>query len=77
MAAAKQHLDFISIMTYDYHGGGWEPFKVNFHAPWQDVLVSGWLGERRQPALQAAFALAGGHAPALDRSGDWRSCSLH
>lgn len=30
--------------TYDYHGGGWEPGAVNFHAPWQDVLVSDWLG---------------------------------
>ena len=48
MAAAKAHLDFLSIMTYDYHGSGWEPSATNFLAPWADALVSllvlAWVG---------------------------------
>jgi hypothetical protein len=34
MAVAKQHLDFINLMTYDFHGT-WET-EVNFMAPWSD-----------------------------------------
>ncbi len=38
MAAAKQHLDFVNLMTYDYHGS-WDT-TTNFMAPWSDPAVS-------------------------------------
>ncbi|EFN53559.1 hypothetical protein CHLNCDRAFT_17567, partial [Chlorella variabilis] len=34
-----QSLDFINIMTYDFHGA-WDQ-AVNFHTPWKDPLVCG------------------------------------
>lgn len=34
MTAAKQHLDFLNIMSYDYHGS-WDA-ATNFMAPWSD-----------------------------------------
>lgn len=37
MTAAKQHLDFLNIMSYDYHGS-WDA-ATNFMAPWSDPAV--------------------------------------
>lgn len=39
MPAAQRHLDFVNIMTYDYHGPSWEPGTVNYLAPWTDVSL--------------------------------------
>lgn len=46
MAVAKQHLDFVNLMTYDYHGS-WDT-ATNFMAPWSDPAVS------ERPAMVAA-----------------------
>ena len=43
MAAAKQHLDFLNIMSYDYHGS-WDA-ATNFMAPWSDPAVGSLVGK--------------------------------
>ena len=42
MAVAKAQLDYLSIMTYDYHGT-WDD-TTNFMSPWVDPLVGGLHG---------------------------------
>ena len=60
-----QSLDFINIMTYDFHGA-WDQ-AVNFHTPWQDPLVRRGdgraltpqnKGQGGQPCITAGAAAA-------------------
>lgn len=52
MAAAKQHLDFLSIMTY-YYAGSWDT-STKFMAPWSDPSVRRETGLVGWPAAVQA-----------------------
>lgn len=52
----NQNLDFINLMTYDFHGAGWEPNAADHHSPLlkrsgettnfnSDFAVTYWIGK--------------------------------
>jgi hypothetical protein len=53
-------LDFLNVMTYDYHGG-WER-QVNFLHPWNDTLVSMGCGAGAE-GMGGTVACATGNTP--------------
>lgn len=61
MAAAKQHLDFLNIMSYDYHGS-WDA-ATNFMAPWSDPAVGSLVGKLYGMVALAPRTLCLSHLP--------------
>ncbi|XP_046656308.1 probable chitinase 10 [Daphnia pulicaria] len=56
VASMNQNLDFINLMTYDFHGAGWEPNAADHHSPLlkrsgettnfnSDFAVTYWIGK--------------------------------
>lgn len=56
VASMNLNLDFINLMTYDFHGSSWEPTKADHHSPLRkrsgettnlnsDFAVNYWIGK--------------------------------